>query len=254
MKNLHSAKSPIATDELYALACGPDNRVWILSGCICKGIRFHTLSREQSLRTQSSGVVVRGEHHSEDTDFYGVLGQIIRLDYVDDKCVYLFRCDWWNVGNSRHGIRVGKHFTSVDVSRKRYVDDPFVLASQASQCFYLSDTKLRGTWKVVQRVDPRSVYDVLEKKTEADVLHDVYQHEEQIVVNEIQDEEIQLNNLERADVASDEIEASLINKIKSTYLQSTAVDEDEGEDDTLIDYFSEKEDSASSDGESDLDE
>lgn len=256
MQRLRSSESSLATDDLYALAVGPDRRVNRYSGCIVNGIRFHTEEREQTLRTQSSGVVVRGEHRLQETDFYGVLKDIIELKYIDDKSVFLFKCDWWNVGNNKTGIHVDQHFTSVNISKKCYEDDSFVLATQARQCFYVSDTKLRGTWQVMQRVDPRNVFDVLEKKTETDVLHDVYQHEEQIVANDISEEDITLDKLNRVDVASDEIEASEVIKIINIHddEEVNIVDEDEGEDETLIDYCSEEEDSASSDSESDLNE
>ena len=35
-------QSSKATDELYSLACGPDNRVHTYMGCIVNGVRFHT--------------------------------------------------------------------------------------------------------------------------------------------------------------------------------------------------------------------
>lgn len=257
MQRLRSAKSPIASDEVYALACGPDRRVNRYSGCVVNGIRFHAKEREKNLRTQNSGVIVIGEHHSQEIEFYGVLQDIIELKYIDNKSVFLFKCDWWNVGNKKTGISVDQHFTSVNISKTWYEDDQFVLANQVSQCFYVSDTKLRGAWQVVQRVDPRNIYDVLEKNEEVDMLHDVFQHEEQIVVNEIQDEDVTLTKLDREDVPSDEIEATKVRQIMEIHQENelTLVDKDlEGEDDTLINYVSEGEDLVSSDWESDLDE
>ena len=37
----------------------------------------------------------------------------------------------------------------------------FILASQASQVFYLDDPKLRNQWRVVQKYSPRNIYDVI---------------------------------------------------------------------------------------------
>jgi hypothetical protein len=60
--------------------------------------------------------------------------------------VYLFKCDWWNTRNSS-GIRTDQGFTSVNTGRKWYEFDPFILACQAVQVFYLDDPKLGGNWK-----------------------------------------------------------------------------------------------------------
>lgn len=256
MQGLQSADSSLTMRELYALACGPDRRVNRYSGCIVNGIRFHTKEREMHLRTQNCGVVVKGEHHLQETDFYGVLKDIIALEYIDNKRVFLFKCDWWDVRN-KTGIRRDQYFTSVNVSKKWYEDDQFVLATQASQCFYLSDTKWRGTWQVVQRVDPRNVFNVAERENEVDVPHEdeTYQCEEQIVMNEIQDEEIRLDKLNRVDVAPDDVLANMVMKLRNTNAAQNIIiidEEVEAEDDTLMEYYSEEEDTGLNDDESDL--
>lgn len=149
MKQLHAQKSPEVTDELFSLACGPDPRVVRYSGCIVKGIRFHTNEREKIRKTQNSGVVVKGEHEDCDMDFFGILTDIIGLNYCGGNQVFIFKCDWWHLSN-RKGICTDEHFTSINISHTWYKDDPFVLASQAEQVFYLEDTKLKGNWHVVQ--------------------------------------------------------------------------------------------------------
>ncbi|XP_059624033.1 uncharacterized protein LOC132267021 [Cornus florida] len=75
-------------------------------------------------------------------------------------------CDWWNIGNPRTGIHCDQHTTSVNFSSKWYNNDPYVLASQAKQVFYMKDPKCGGQWHVVQRVDPRSLYHIEEKLSE----------------------------------------------------------------------------------------
>ncbi|XP_042948769.1 uncharacterized protein LOC122281391 [Carya illinoinensis] len=74
--------------------------------------------------------------------------------------LFLFRCEWFDVGDARRGIHVGDHITSVNTSRKWYKDEPFVLACQAAQVFYLQDNSKHGNWSVVQRVTSRNTYDV----------------------------------------------------------------------------------------------
>jgi hypothetical protein len=51
-------------------------------------------------------------------------------------------------------------FTFVNTSYKWYESDPFILACQTSQVFYLDDHKLGGNWKVVQKWINREIYDI----------------------------------------------------------------------------------------------
>ncbi|XP_042941123.1 uncharacterized protein LOC122275881 [Carya illinoinensis] len=147
-------------DEIYALACGPDKWVASYAGCIMNGIRFQTKDRERHRRTQNSGLVVRGEHQSNPIDFYGVLNDIIELRYIGWRKVYLFHCDWWDVGDKRRGIRVGDHLTSLNTSRTWYKDEPFALACQAQQVFYVKDVSVAGSWYVVHKITNRNVYNI----------------------------------------------------------------------------------------------
>ncbi|XP_035544633.1 uncharacterized protein LOC118348016 [Juglans regia] len=121
IRQLRNSSPEEVSDDLYALACGPDPWVSSYTGCIMNGTRFHTAQREEHRLTQNSVVLVLGDHQ---------------------------------------GVRVGNHFTSVDSTRKSYKEEPFVLACQASQVFYLKDTSLGRNWLVVQKVTTRNVYDI----------------------------------------------------------------------------------------------
>ncbi|XP_065875374.1 uncharacterized protein [Euphorbia lathyris] len=151
-------------DDLYALGLGPDKRVAKYSG-IMKGIRFHTLEHNQHRSMQNNGVMVESEHNSDDVNFYGILQEIIELDYLHGKRAYVFKCDWWDVSEKRNGIRDDGKSGSVNFSRKWYVDQPFVLASQV---FYIDDIKNGGYWKIVQRVQPRNLYNIPEIEQKED--------------------------------------------------------------------------------------
>ncbi|XP_042939624.1 uncharacterized protein LOC122274674 [Carya illinoinensis] len=160
VQQLRSENEDEVTDDIYALACGPDPWVASYDACIMNGIRFHTENLGKYRRTQNSGLVVNGEHRSKLVDFYGVLIDILQLRYMGWRHVYLFKCEWFDIGDGKRGIRVGDHLTSVNTSRKWYKDEPFALACQASQVFYLKDTSLGGNWFVVQKVTNRNMYDV----------------------------------------------------------------------------------------------
>ncbi|KAF2285801.1 hypothetical protein GH714_007877 [Hevea brasiliensis] len=142
-KNLRGSLE--STNHLYVLGLGPDMRVAKYSGIIVNGIRFHNIERDKYRHTQNSGIVVKGEHNSEEIDFYGELTDIIELEYCHGNCVYVFKCNWWNIGDKKNGSRTYGQLMSVNVNRKWYVDDPFVLANQASQAFYINDIK-NGEW------------------------------------------------------------------------------------------------------------
>ena len=70
--------------NLFALACGPDNRVKTYSACVVDGVRFVTAGREKDRKTQNSGVMTTCNHDKVERDFYGVLTDIMELSYNSD--------------------------------------------------------------------------------------------------------------------------------------------------------------------------
>ncbi|XP_042962433.1 uncharacterized protein LOC122296696 [Carya illinoinensis] len=148
------------SQDLYALACGPDRWVVAYAGCIINGKRFHTKSREIRRRSQNCGVLVTGDQATDNVDFYGVINDVVELHYMGGRRVYLFSCDWFDVGDKKRGVRVDDHLTSVNFNRTWYKDEPYVLAFQASQCFYIRDIRAKGNWYVVQKYNNRNVYDI----------------------------------------------------------------------------------------------
>ncbi|XP_042988691.1 uncharacterized protein LOC122316221 [Carya illinoinensis] len=160
IRELRAVSPTEVTDEIYALACGPDPCVASYAGCIMNGVRFHTQERERHRRTQNCGVVVHGEHQGSPVEFYGLLHDIIEIRYMGWRKVYLFQCTWYDVGDPRRGIRVRDHLTLVNTGRQWYKDEPFALASQVTQVFYLPDPILGGSWQVVQKVTSRNVYNI----------------------------------------------------------------------------------------------
>uniref|UniRef100_A0A2N9GAQ5 Transposase-associated domain-containing protein n=1 Tax=Fagus sylvatica TaxID=28930 RepID=A0A2N9GAQ5_FAGSY len=172
---------------------------------------FHTKDRDRTRRTQNSGITVPGEHESTTINYYGELRNILELHYMGRKQVYLFECDWWDIGN-RTGMQKDEHFTSVNTSRTWYESDPFILACQASQVFYLNDTKLGSSWKVVQNMSHRNIYDipiVPEGENEEDD-EDNSVGENAHVQQEIDEDSISLH---RDDVPAVELEADQLKEL-----------------------------------------
>ena len=77
-------------DEVYSLASGPDARIHTYTGCIVNGVHFHTKDRDDHRITQNSGICVLGEHDGEDVNFYGVLTNVVELDYLFGYKIILF--------------------------------------------------------------------------------------------------------------------------------------------------------------------
>ncbi|KAK9287212.1 hypothetical protein L1049_015625 [Liquidambar formosana] len=268
MKLLRSQNSIEATDQLYSLACGPDPRITRYTGCIVNGFRFHTEKYGEHHRTQNSGVVVKGEHQSEEeVDFYGVLTDVIMLSYCGGNRVFLFKCDWWDIGNKKMGIHQDDHFTSVNTARKWYGDDPFVLASQVKQVFYISDPKFDGAWKVVQKTQPRNLYDVpevVEEEKDEDEFEEsmgndvTYQlHETNEINGRVEYDDSNVDLLHRDDVAPTYVDATIVEKNRRSHNSGNdhcISDDETDEDDTIFNYDTDEEGVMSNDIDSDTDE
>ncbi|EAY97045.1 hypothetical protein OsI_18969 [Oryza sativa Indica Group] len=166
----------VVSEALFALSCGPDLRVKSCASCIVNGVRYSTVDREKYLQTQNSGVMVDGTHEGDNIEFYGVLREILDLQYNSDLDIYrsvvLFRCDWFNQVGKTRGVRDDGHFKSINIQSFWYKDDPFILATQSKKIFYLQDTSLGNKWRIVQKFEHRNMYNVSEKD---DHIFDVHQ-------------------------------------------------------------------------------
>ncbi|CAN1289728.1 hypothetical protein LINPERPRIM_LOCUS20410 [Linum perenne] len=169
------------TLALHSLSCEPLSCVTKYNGCIVNGVRFHTKDREMRLKTQNSGIVVEGNHLNEIINFYGVLDEIIEVDYVRDKHVYIFKCDWYDVEKRKSRIVNDGAITSIKIDRLWYRNDPFVLASQTNQVFYINDPKLGPSWRVVHHINQRHIFvgEIENPNVVDEVIYgDAYQDEE----------------------------------------------------------------------------
>ncbi|KAK5786686.1 hypothetical protein PVK06_041326 [Gossypium arboreum] len=96
--------------------------------------------------------------------YYGLLTDIIELDYYGRWKVVLFRCDWDDVNTAR-GIKKDQFgFTIVNFSHlihtgQQLMDEPYVFSSQVKQVFYSKDPT-DESWYVVLRNTPRDLFDM----------------------------------------------------------------------------------------------
>ncbi|RVX02608.1 hypothetical protein CK203_016440 [Vitis vinifera] len=264
MKALRVKQSPEATDELYSLACGPDNRVHTYMGCIVNGVRFHTKDRDDRRITQNSGICVSGEHDGEEIDFYGVLSNVVVLNYVLGYKVILFKCTWFDTNQKKKRIKHDYNFTTIQVTSTWYDNDPFILATQAQQVFYLDDYKNGHNWKVVQKVNHRHMWDVPERDTNIEIDEEVcggsdeeaYQDNESHELNWFveQDDGFEFQRSDRLNIDPEVVNDNvLILENMNDNDDNFICDDIEEEDETLDDYANENEMWLSSDSESESD-
>ncbi|KAG8491840.1 hypothetical protein CXB51_015115 [Gossypium anomalum] len=161
-------------DEVKWLSQGPNRVIKRYSAFLINGYRFHTKYRERMRRTQNCVVVnssitsyasARDSNPVEgNVEYYGLLTDIIELDYYGRWKVVLFRCDWADVNTAR-GIKKDQFgFTMVNFSRlihtgQQLMDEPYVFSSQVKQVFYSKDPTDEG-WYVVLQNTPRDLFDM----------------------------------------------------------------------------------------------
>ncbi|KAM3394924.1 hypothetical protein P3S68_003928 [Capsicum galapagoense] len=231
---------------------GPDVRGTKHIGCIVNGVMYHIQQHDELCKSQNCGIVVRGLHEKMEIDFYGIINDILELEYVEENQVFLFKYEWFYL-SKKIGMQEDKNFTSICVKRFWYEHDLFVLATQAKQVFYIDDPKLREYWRIVLKFQARNIYDVPEKEnSNSEIENDefpvtngkVYQGtslESKSIINDIVDMLSQLHRddveLITIDVNVIELEAQTEYEVKVDY---NGKDSDQ-EDDTMVEYISDHE-------------
>ena len=91
----HVRHLPNVSEDLRSLAFGPNRMLRVHTACNVNGARFRTLSSEENLRTQNSGVMnIAFTGDQEEKDYYGVVKEILELKYLSskarDRSVFLF--------------------------------------------------------------------------------------------------------------------------------------------------------------------
>lgn len=149
------------------------------------GYRFHVKDREINRRTQNSGIALTAKISSYasardqnpisgDVTYYGIITDIIELNYYEQFKVVLFKCDWVDVHSRGKGMKKDDYgFTLVNFNKLLYTgnqlsDEPFVLAFQVNQVFYVQDASNKD-WKVVVQIRPRDMFDMQQEVLEDDI-------------------------------------------------------------------------------------
>ncbi|WCJ43095.1 hypothetical protein M5689_023857 [Euphorbia peplus] len=160
----YASNNVIENRFIHDLAQGPLRLVKSYPICFVNGYRFHTTSHGTRRSTMNSGVCIKGGNYSEtSSDYYGRLIEVLELEYpaLPIKKTILFNCEWFDPrGNI--GMKVHDRYKLVDVNTQRHFQkyEPFILAMQAAQVYYVSYPSLKRDkidWVAVCKVKPSRV-------------------------------------------------------------------------------------------------
>nr|CAE02226.2 OSJNBb0015C06.4 [Oryza sativa Japonica Group] len=114
LKNRIAKLPNLSSQTLQWLSQGPEWSATTWQGYDINGYTFHTVKQDSKCTVQNSG---------------------LRIEAPSDG-VLLFRCQWVNLRN----VKVDNEgFTTVNLANNAYKDEPFVLAKQVVQVFYIVD-------------------------------------------------------------------------------------------------------------------
>ncbi|KAD4585589.1 hypothetical protein E3N88_23190 [Mikania micrantha] len=135
-------------ETVKRLGQGPDFKVKSYQGYDINGYTFYTEKQDQKSTMQNSGVTLIASTAEFDRadrsrmlrvakdSYYGIIQEIWELDYYS-FIMPVFKCKWVN---NRTCVKVDNHgFTLVDLTSDGYASEPFVLAKQVAQVFYVND-------------------------------------------------------------------------------------------------------------------
>ncbi|KAK9148371.1 hypothetical protein Scep_007128 [Stephania cephalantha] len=140
------ARNSIIDETLVDLSVGPSRSCTVYPGYLVNGYKFHSATYDVNRSTQSSGVLVKGSNYADVShNYYGVLQEVVEIEYTGLKRVVLFKCEWYDP-TPNHGVRTHPTLQLVEVHRSRRYNnyEPFVLAMQATQVYYLSYPSMRN--------------------------------------------------------------------------------------------------------------
>ena len=101
------------------------------------------------------------DNNEKKETFYGYIEEIWELDYCPNFKVPLFRCQWVKltvVTKDQYGM------TIVDLNNLGYRDEPFVLAQDVSQVFYVKDMSSKPKKGINKQTDEPKRHIVLSGK------------------------------------------------------------------------------------------
>nr|ABG66009.1 transposon protein, putative, CACTA, En/Spm sub-class [Oryza sativa Japonica Group] len=139
----HLLGNETINQQLAFLARGPSGSIVTFQGYEINGYTFYTRAQDMKSTNQNSVVRIDAMGHDGTTGtYYGAIKDIWELDYGPLK-VPLFRCQWVRLTGG--GVTIDDSgMTTVDLNKVGYLDEPFVLANDITQVFYVKDMSSKG--------------------------------------------------------------------------------------------------------------
>ena len=157
---------------------GPDTWVRHYESCVVGDVRYNTLARDKGRKTQNSAIMSTDTYDKDTTEMYANITDIVQLQYIssfeDHRCVVLLCCRWYNMFSRIAKPRADDYFKSINVKAAYQTNEPFILANQATQIFFLEDTFARSDdWRVLQRFQQRNSFNEVAQQADAYTAPDI---------------------------------------------------------------------------------
>ncbi|KAD7479188.1 hypothetical protein E3N88_02324 [Mikania micrantha] len=166
------------------------------------------------------------------------------MNYLHGYSVVLFRCKWFNTSGKR--LIKKNNITVIDVSREWFVNEQYILATQAKQVFYLQDpSRTTGNWRVVEDVHHRKLWDhpSMSVVNEIDILHDTQSSDYNLVV----DDDLRDNESFECNLVVDLGFLPMRTASEESMRDEILIDDDDEEEEDENVYFSDEEDEINDD-------
>ena len=111
-------------------------------------------------------------YDKEKTEMYANITDIVQLQYISSfevhRCVVILCCHWYNLFSRIAKPRADDYFKSINVKAAYQTYEPFILANQVTQIFFLEDTFARSDdWRVLQRFEQRNSFNEVAQQDDA---------------------------------------------------------------------------------------
>src|SRR6266498_6147958 len=120
------------------LARGPATLVTLWQVYDINGWTFYTKQKDMKSKSQNSSICTESlDSAGYKNTYYEFIEDIIELDYGQNLQIPVFKCKWARVLN---GVKVDNYgFTIVDLNMAGYKNDPWILAGNIAQVFYITN-------------------------------------------------------------------------------------------------------------------
>ena len=177
---MQASKNPIENNFISDVAKGPLRTVKSYPVYFINGFKYHAQLHSNNRATTNSGVCIKGEL----MDYYGKIIEILEIEYpaLPIKHCVLFKCEWF-YSTPNVGIKVNCAYNLVKINQRRRLAnfEPFVLAMQATQVYYLPFPRLRRDkmdWLAVCKVKPRGIFEMKAARQDKRIESKAFQEEE----------------------------------------------------------------------------